>query len=136
MPLHVLIVEDEPDSADSLAMLLSYLGCKVFQTQSGIEAIELALQLHPDLMLLDLDLPDMSGYEVARHLRFEREYSGKIVALTCREREQDELDEAGIDDYLCKPIGLSQLSTTLGHLPPARVQADAARVPAVPLHLD
>ena len=105
----ILIVDDDPDAADSLASLLQSSGYGDARVAySGATALALAVKFLPTVLLVDLDLPDMSGYEVARHLSQHPQLQGlRLIALTdSSEHPGRELArEAGIERYLSKPVG-------------------------------
>lgn len=106
-PLSVLLVEDRDDVASSTAELLELCGHTVRIAQCGADALEMALAEAPDVVLVDIGLPDMDGWEVARELRA-RSNSGQpvLIALTAKCGEQDQLasSDAGIDLHLNKPV--------------------------------
>lgn len=114
--LKVLVVDDNQDAATSLRLLLEKLGHEPHCAQDGQEAIAAARDLQPDLMLLDIGLPIMNGYEVASHIR-EQAWgrSMRIVALTGWGKEEDKRRsaDAGFDDHLVKPVDLDHLARTL-----------------------
>jgi signal transduction histidine kinase len=119
----ILVVDDNRDAAESLAALLTLLGHEVSQAHDGPAALELARTLVPDLILLDIGMPGMSGYEVARTLRGAPEASAvTLIALTGYGSADDrrESREAGFDGHLVKPIDFDALERTLMQLPPAR----------------
>jgi PAS domain S-box-containing protein len=103
----ILVVDDNRDAAQSLAMLLLAVGHEVRTATDGPAALEEARQFSPEIVVLDIGLPGMDGYQVARRLRelFPRE-KVKIVALTGYGRDEDrrQAKEAGIDLHLVKPI--------------------------------
>jgi CheY-like chemotaxis protein len=109
----ILIVDDDVDAADALASLLQSTGYGDARTAyTGATAIALALEFVPTVLLLDLDLPDMSGYDVARHLsQHPRLQNLRLIALTASgEHSGRELArEAGIERYLIKPVGSADL---------------------------
>lgn len=109
----VLIVEDDPDTAYTLATLVSQLDCSIYMAASGSEALQLAELHQPDYLLLDLMMPRMDGYEAAHRLRQDYGYKGKIVAVTAIDRDDAKLEAAGIDDYLRKPVLLATLARVL-----------------------
>jgi CheY-like chemotaxis protein len=121
----VLVVDDNEDSARILAMLLKRSGHEVWTANSGPGALESASANPPDAVLLDIGLPGLNGYEVARRIRQDRELSGiRLIALTGYGETSDfELTrEAGFDAHLVKPIEFSQVLeqlTTLLALPRA-----------------
>jgi two-component system CheB/CheR fusion protein len=106
-PLRVLIVEDDRDTARSLAMLLRLKGCEVQATANGTEALEAAQIEPPDVVLLDIGLPGMDGYEVARELRARPELKKTLlVALTGFGQEEDRHRSRaeGFAFHLVKPV--------------------------------
>jgi DNA-binding response OmpR family regulator len=114
MAHRVLVVEDEDEIASPLVRTLEREGYTVDQTPTGREAIAAAVRDAPDIVILDLGLPDMDGLEVCRALR-EAEYAGGVLILTARSRELDRVVglDAGADDYLAKPFGLAELLARL-----------------------
>jgi CheY-like chemotaxis protein len=112
----VLIVDDYLDAADSMATLLKIEGQEVSVAQDGHQAIELARKFRPDLVLLDIGLPGISGFEVAKILRKTPETRDcLLVALSGYGQAEDHRlsDEAGFDRHLVKPIDLSALQEVL-----------------------
>jgi len=105
----VLVVEDEPGIADFIRRGLSYKGYSVKVAHSGEEALELAQERLPDLVILDLMLPGMDGVEVCRRLRAAD--AVPIVMLTARDAVTDKVAglEAGADDYITKPFAFEEL---------------------------
>ena len=119
--LRILVVEDNDDSAEALVMLLGLAGHDAHVARSGGEALEMAAALQPQAVLLDIGLPDMSGYEVCRRLR-ERTAAGPggepllIIAVTGwaqQERDGRQSRAAGFDAHLVKPVGLQELGAVL-----------------------
>jgi DNA-binding response OmpR family regulator len=110
MALRVLTVEDEPEMQVILRDNLEYEGFEVLSAATGEEGLQLAMAKQPDLILLDLLLPRMSGYEVCRRLRTEH-FTMPIIMLTARNAELDRVAglEMGADDYLGKPFGVGEL---------------------------
>ncbi len=112
----VLVVDDNRDSADSLAMLLELLGNQTRTAYDGVEAVEAAAAFRPDVVLLDIGLPRQNGYEAAREIR--RQPWGKsmlLVALTGWGQEEDrqKSKEAGFDKHLVKPVDKGALTKLL-----------------------
>ena len=108
----VLVVDDNVDSAQSLSILLKLKGHEVHMAHSGQEALELAARHHPEVVLLDIGLPGMNGYEVARVLRSRPETEkAQLIALTGFGQEDDRRRamEAGFDSHLTKPVDLEVL---------------------------
>jgi CheY-like chemotaxis protein len=116
--LRVLVVDDNVDAAESLAELLRDLGHSVRVAHDGPSAIDLALRLRPQLVLLDIGLPEMDGYEVARRLRSQGVQS-TLVALTGygEARHRRLALDAGFDDHVTKPVDLHRLESLLKPLP-------------------
>jgi signal transduction histidine kinase len=110
----VLIVDDNADSADSLAMILELLGHPAKSVTDPHEAVDVACDFKPDVVFLDIGMPGMSGYEVARALRAAQALpSVKLVALTGWGQPEDRRRsaEAGFDYHLVKPAELSQIES-------------------------
>ena len=116
----ILVVEDEPALVDTLDYSLRRQGYAVVTAGDGRKAIELARSEHPDLIVLDIMLPGLDGFEVCRILR--QETSVPILMLTARSEEVDKVVglEVGADDYLTKPFSMRELM--------ARVKALLRRV--------
>jgi two-component system KDP operon response regulator KdpE len=107
--IQVLVVEDEPQMRRFLRSSLPAHGYALTEAASGREAIAQAGTRNPEIILLDLGLPDMDGVDVTKQLR---EFSkAAIIVLSARGQERDKVDalDAGADDYLTKPFGLSEL---------------------------
>lgn len=113
----VLIVDDNRDSADALAFLLESDGYEVTTGYSGTEALTLAAQGHPDAAILDIGMPDLTGYEVARRLRQETWGRGLLlVAMTGwgQAKDKERASEAGFDRHFTKPLDPGELQRLLG----------------------
>lgn len=117
--LRILIVDDSRDTADSLRMLLSLGGHEVRTSHDGVQAVTEAEEFRPDLVLLDIGLPLMDGYEVAREIR-SRPWGPKtvLVALTGWSRDEDRIRtrQAGFDYHLTKPADPKELEALVGRL--------------------
>ena len=116
MKTSVLLVEDDVTLADTLALNLRKAGYEVSTTHDGASALELARSVSPDLVILDLMLPEIDGLTVCRRLRQTSEVA--ILILTARTGEMDRILglETGADDYLTKPFSLGELQARLGAL--------------------
>jgi PAS domain S-box-containing protein len=115
----VLLVEDNLDAALSLRLLLARLGYIVEAVHDGPTALALAAEFQPQIVLLDIGLPEMDGYEVARRLRAQSDgHAPILVALTGYGREEDYRNsrEAGFNHHLTKPIQVEELQTMLAEL--------------------
>ena len=113
--LRVLIADDNTDAAESLALLLKLWGYTVYVARDGPEALEMARVYRPGVVLLDLGLPEMDGYEVARHLRGVGPGGPVLWALTGYGQEEDlrRCHDAGFDRHLLKPVDPEALEVLL-----------------------
>lgn len=115
----IVIVDDNRDSADSLAMLLEITGNKTYMAHDGVEAVEVIEKYRPEIVLLDIGLPKMDGHEVCRHVR-EQPWGKDIVmiALTGWGQEDDRRrsQEAGFNGHLVKPVDYDKLLALLESL--------------------
>ena len=119
MPLQarkVLVVDDNRDAADSLGMLLQFLGAEVMVVNDGRSALKALGTFHPAVVLLDLGMPEMNGLEVARRMREDPAHRGvTLVALTGWGQREDRrrTHEAGFDHHLVKPADVNTLQSIL-----------------------
>jgi PAS domain S-box-containing protein len=120
----VLVIEDNEDSRDMLRQLLEHAGHEVYDAGDGLQGIDAALRLEPDVALIDVGLPELDGYEVARRIRAESRRDMLLVALTgyglAEDRER--ALAAGFDLHLVKPIDFDRLFDVL-----ATASRDSAR---------
>jgi CheY-like chemotaxis protein len=125
----ILIVDDNRDSAESLAMLMEITGNKTYLAHDGVEAVEAVEQHRPEVVLLDIGLPKLDGYEVCRRVR-EQPWGKDIVviALTGWGQEEDrrKSDEAGFNGHLVKPVDYDKLLDLLGSLSESDVKEKSA----------
>jgi CheY-like chemotaxis protein len=113
----ILIVDDNVDSAASLAMLLRITGNETHTAHDGLEAVASAQRLRPDAVLLDIGLPKLNGYEACRRIREQPWSAGMVlVALTGWGQDEDRRKslDAGFDHHLVKPVDYAALSRLLG----------------------
>ncbi len=120
MPEKILVVDDEISLQETLAYNLKKQGYEVQTTGDGTEALKIAREMKPDLIVLDVMLPGLDGFEVCRILR--REMTTPVLMLTARDDEIDRVVglEVGADDYMAKPFSMRELM--------ARVKAMLRRV--------
>jgi two-component system OmpR family response regulator len=106
----VLVVDDEPNIADLLVTGLRFVGFDVKSANGGRKALESVADWHPDLVILDVMMPGMDGFEVVRRLRDEGRYV-PVIFLTARDGTQDKVRglTAGADDYVTKPFSLEEV---------------------------
>ena len=112
----ILYIEDDPASLRLIQRMLTHAGYEVFPATRGLDGIDLAREKLPDLILTDLKLPDITGYEIAITLRSEERFKETpIVALTGHSDSDyhDMAIAAGITGYLTKPINITQLLNQL-----------------------
>jgi len=117
----VLVVDDDVKTVELVRLYLDRDGYQVLTAYDGVEALRLARESYPDLIVLDLMLPDIDGLEVCRILRHESDVP--IIMLTARTTDQDKLTglDLGADDYVIKPFSPKELA--------ARVRAVLRRLP-------
>jgi CheY-like chemotaxis protein len=120
--LRILVVDDNRDAADSLAMLCESEGHATRVAYSSEQALEAAQPFRPDVALLDIGLPDIDGYELARRLRRKGESTPLLIAVTGYGQAEDRLraQSAGFDYHFVKPVNVDSLlklfsSLTLKH---------------------
>ena len=109
MPARILVVDDEPNIQAAVRPLLMSSGYEVISAMSGRAALEAVAHQNPDVVVLDLGLPDMDGIEVCRLIREER--SVPVIVLSARGAEKDKVHalDVGADDYVTKPFGSEEL---------------------------
>jgi PAS domain S-box-containing protein len=115
----ILVVDDNKDAADSLAMLLRVDGNDIRTAYDGAEALEVAEVFHPEVVLLDIGLPKLNGYDVARRMRQQPwGHSATLVALTGWGKDEDRRlsQDAGFNAHLVKPVDLAVLEALLSGL--------------------
>jgi two-component system, OmpR family, KDP operon response regulator KdpE len=130
MAARILIVDDEPNIIGTVAPLLRSRGYDVLSAMSGRAAIDAADREKPDLIVLDLGLPDIDGVEVCRHVR--QSSSVPILVLSARGAEGDKVNalDAGADDYVTKPFGAEEL---LARIRVALRRVEAPSPPSEPI---
>ena len=130
MPLRILVVDDEPNILGTLAPLLRSRGYDVLTAMNGRAAVETAERDKPDLIVLDLGLPDIDGVEVCRIVR--ESQSVPIVVLSARGMEEDKVRalDIGANDYVTKPFGTEEL---LARIRVALRRNDSAAISSGPI---
>ena len=116
-PQRILVADDNHDAAEALSLQLQLAGHDVRTTHDGVEALAVAQVFEPDIVLLDLGMPKMDGYEAARELRL-RPIGGKRMALIAltgwgQQQDRDRTADAGFDAHLVKPVAEAQLFKAL-----------------------
>jgi CheY-like chemotaxis protein/anti-sigma regulatory factor (Ser/Thr protein kinase) len=115
-PRRVLVVEDNPDAAEAMRMLLVQLGHIVASAASGLEALERARDFRPEVVLLDIGLPGLDGYEVARTLRsYDETRRARVIAVTGygQPADRERSSAAGFDHHLVKPVDPANLARAI-----------------------
>jgi DNA-binding response OmpR family regulator len=110
------VVDDNRDAADSLGMLLRMSGNEVYTAHDGLEAVEAAATFRPDVVLLDIGLPKLNGFEAARRIRAQQGGAAMLlIALTGWGQEEDRrrTKEAGFDHHITKPVEFNVLQKLL-----------------------
>ncbi len=112
----ILVVDDDPDILRIMCVTLKAMGHQVEEAVNGNQAVALAHSTHPDLIFMDLMMPEMDGYEATRLLKAEQSTAGiPVVALTAKAMRGDEEEgrRAGMDAYVTKPFRISQVLETV-----------------------
>jgi DNA-binding response OmpR family regulator len=115
----ILIAEDERDIRDLIDFTLKYAGHEVVKAANGAEAVELAPQVKPDLILLDVRMPRMTGYEACRALKAMDVVKDIPVIFLSAKGQQNEMDtglDAGAYDYILKPFAPDQLTRRIAEI--------------------
>ncbi|GIZ51591.1 response regulator [Noviherbaspirillum aridicola] len=115
----ILVVDDNQDAADSLAMLLEYLGRTVRVANNGQAALDMLVEYSPGVILMDIGMPGMDGHEVARRIREQPRFAGAtLIALSGWGQEEDKrrASESGFDHHLTKPVDLAMLESLLNDM--------------------
>jgi CheY-like chemotaxis protein len=110
----ILIAEDERDIRDLIAFTLRFAGYEVFPAANGEEALELSRQVNPDLILMDVRMPRMTGYEACQLLKANPDLKDIPVVFLSAKGQETEIQQgldAGAEDYLLKPFAPDQLTT-------------------------
>jgi two-component system OmpR family response regulator len=135
----VLVVDDEPNIVDVITMALNFQGFEVESATTGAEALSAVTRFKPHLMLLDVMLPDMEGFDVAQRLGAQRARV-PIIFLTARDETQDKVRglTLGGDDYVTKPFSLEELVARIRSLlrRSGDSEADSGRLMFADLELD
>ncbi len=137
-PTAVLVVEDNDDSRRTLTLLLTHYGYEVHAVADGPSALREALERHPAVVISDIGLPGLDGWELARQLRAQLGAETLLVAVTAygSPADQDRSLEAGFDVHLTKPIDLPRLLAVLAapcHEGPAALLGASGRSPPAPM---
>jgi CheY-like chemotaxis protein len=114
MSTRILLIDDQLDTVELLAKLLARHGCEVRFTNEPLKAVEIAREFHPDAICVDIGMPDMDGYTLARSLRQSADLQNcKIAAISGYPPDQERMEKAGIDLHLLKPVSAAALIQSL-----------------------
>jgi CheY-like chemotaxis protein len=117
----ILVADDEPSTAEMLALILGFTGYEVVRAYDGVQALKLAQTERPDVLLLDVRMPKLYGHEVTRRVKADPDLADKVVVLFSSADECDvQWREAGADAFLSKPIDIRQLPHVVQGLLAAR----------------
>lgn len=108
----ILIVDDEADIVESLKFILETEGYECHYAYDGEEGLNLAKEITPDLILLDVMMPKMNGYKISRLLKYDKKYKDiPIIMITARSQETDKMigEESGVNEYITKPFELDDV---------------------------
>lgn len=128
----ILIIEDEKNIGNYMETAISAQGYKALRAMNGTAGLSMCMSHHPNLVLLDLGLPDIDGMEVLRKIRDVSQRPVIVVSARTQEREKVMVLDAGADDYITKPFGaeelLARIRTALRHCALADAEVEAAIV--------
>ena len=115
-PKRILVVEDNVDNREMTRILLETFGHEIHEAEDGVSAVELAVRLEPDVVLIDIGLPGIDGYEVARQIRSKLRDRSRLIALSGygQQKDRQQAFEAGFDEHLLKPVDPERLVAILG----------------------
>lgn len=108
----ILIVDDEQDIVETLKFILEAHGYSCFCAYNGEDGLNLAKEIMPDLIILDVMMPKINGYKISRLLKYDNKYKNiPIIMVTARSQEQDKLigEETGVNEYISKPFELEEI---------------------------
>lgn len=117
--LKILVAEDEKDILELITFTLQYGGYDVIPTSNGADALEMTRKLHPNLALLDVRMPRMSGYDVCKHLKADQQTKKIPVVFLSAKGQEAEIKtgyESGATDYILKPFAPDQLLSRLSQI--------------------
>jgi CheY-like chemotaxis protein len=112
----VLVVDDHPDTAEVLSVLFHMLGHEARAAVRGRDALRIAREMDPDLILLDIGLPDITGYEVVRALRADARRPERFIAAVTGHglpKDISRAEQAGFDEHFVKPVDLGKIREVL-----------------------
>ena len=108
----ILIVDDEKDIVETLSFMLKAKGFECICAYDGEEGLNLAKNINPDLVILDVMMPKINGYKICRLLKFDNKYKNiPIIMITARSQDEDKIigEETGADEYITKPFNVDDV---------------------------
>ena len=112
MSKKIIVVDDEKDIVETLSFMMRARGYEVMEAYDGEEGLKLAKEQSPDLMILDVMMPKINGYKIARLLKYDSKYKHiPIIMVTARGQDSDKLigEETGADEYITKPFEFEEV---------------------------
>jgi len=111
MPRRILVVDDDPDTLNILTAIISAAGYEVLKARNGTQAVDLAINAAPDAIVMDVMMPDVSGYDALRQIRTITDEPPPVIFLTAKSQIQDRVEglEMGAFRYLVKPTPKERL---------------------------
>lgn len=116
MQKKILVVDDEKDITETLSFMLKAAGYDVITASDGEEGLKFAKEENPDLIILDVMMPKINGYKIARLLKYDNKYKHiPIIMVTARGQDSDKLigEETGADEYITKPFEFEEVLTNV-----------------------
>lgn len=116
---NILVVEDERDIRELITFTLTFAGHKIIQASNGEEAVQLARETRPDLILTDVRMPKMTGYEVCKTLRSVPEFAKTPIVILSAKGQDEEVEQgrdAGATDYIMKPFAPDKLQQRVAEI--------------------
>jgi CheY-like chemotaxis protein len=116
---HILVAEDERDIRELIKFTLAFAGHKITEASNGEEAVQLAKQVLPDLILTDVRMPKMTGYEACRAIKDDEATQHIPVVILSAKGQDEEIDQgrdSGSDDYIVKPFAPDQLTARVAEI--------------------
>lgn len=116
MTKKILIVDDEADIVETLKFVLEAEGYECYAAYDGEDGLNIAKEVTPDLMILDVMMPKINGYKISRLLKYDKKYKDiPIIMITARSQEEDKLigEESGVNEYITKPFELDDVVKTV-----------------------
>ena len=126
MKTRVLVADDEPSTAEMLALILGFTGYDVTRAYDGAQALELAQSLKPDVLLLDVRMPKLYGLDVAKRIKSDPDLKDKVVVLfSSADEDEVQWRDVGADAFISKPIDIKTLPHVVSELVSTKNRSDS-----------